>query len=55
MTTLKSLAALAVQGLPAGFKTPHTGHYLAMGYTAIGIIIGGYLLFLWRRYAKTKR
>ena len=48
------IAALALLQDTA-FRTPDTGGQMRMGYIAIGLLLGGYLLFLWLRVRKAKR
>ncbi len=40
-------AALAAIGRLSKFRTPDTKGYLALGYTAIFVVLGGYLLYVW--------
>jgi hypothetical protein len=35
-------------------QTPDTTGSLAAGYTAIGVLLVGYVLFLWARYRKAR-
>lgn len=51
MNLLASLAA--IQGVV--IRTPDTTGYLRGGYLAIGLILGGYALFLWGRARKARQ
>ena len=35
-------------------KTPDTTGSMAAGYAAIGVLLVGYVLFLWARYRKAR-
>lgn len=49
---ITALAQAALQ--QAVVQTPDTVRYMAAGYTAIGVILVGYVLSLWLRYRKLR-